>query len=345
MARQRIGIVGCGSVARWHVGNLLALDEVEIVGLVDPSATNLAAMRRAHPPLASVPAFAGAEEFYEAIPLDAVELNTPHTLHHAQVLAALDRGLHVLCEKPLAVDSAAAREIAARAAATDRTVMVAYQRRCDPAYRFMRRAIESGELGEIRAIAVVCGQNWQPLTVGSWRQDPALSGGGMLMDSGSHLVDALLWLVGRPPVAVAATVDALGSPVDINATATVRFDGGAQGQLTVIGDLPATWIESVLITGSAGVLRYETEPQHPWRTGRLFQYRDGAIAQPLDLPAAPTVDAAWLAAIAGRAPNPAPPEVGVWVAELTEAIYASAREGRVVDLAAPAELTPLAAAS
>jgi predicted dehydrogenase len=332
---QRVGIIGCGSIARWHVQTLLAVEEADIVSLVDPSEATLAQMRRAFPSLAEVPSFATAEELYAAVDLDAVEINTPHTVHYAQVIDAIERGLHVLCEKPLACSPEHAREVARRAAASGLIVTVSYQRRVDPAYRYMRRAIESGELGEIRAANVVCGQHWKKATAGSWRQVPELSGGGMLMDSGSHLVDVLLWLVGQAPIAVAASVDDTGAPVDINTTAMIRFANGAQGQLTIIGDLPTTWIESVIISGTLGVLRYETEPQHPWRTGRLLHYRGDDLVQPLNLDTATSPDAAWLAAIAGQGANPAPPEEGVRVAELTAAIYRAAHERRPVDLVPP----------
>ena len=334
MERLRVGIVGCGLVAGYHARNLLAIEGVEIVGLAEPSETNLAAFRRSVPTLADVPAFADADALLDAVALDAVELNTPHALHHPQVLAALDRGLHVLCEKPLACTPGQARELAERAAASKLTVTVSYQRRVDPAYRYLHRAIAEGEIGEVQTIAVTCGQDWQRLTVGSWRQNPSLSGGGMLMDSGSHFVDVLLWLVGRPAAAVSATVDDVGTPVDINTTALIRFEGGAQGQLATIGNLPAKWIETVLVSGTTGVLGYETEPQHPWRTGRLHHYRDGAIVQPLDLPdAPPSMDAAWVDAIAGRAANPAPPAVAVRIAELTDGIYRAARNRDWTDLA------------
>jgi len=334
MERLRVGIVGCGLVAAYHARNLLSIEGVEIVGLVEPIEQSLAALRRSVPSLAGVPAFASVEEMYDAVALDAVEINTPHALHHPQALDALGRGLHVLCEKPLACSGAQARELAERAAASGLTATVSYQRRVDPAYRYLRRVIEDGEIGEIQTIAVTCGQNWRSLTVGSWRQEPSLSGGGMLMDSSSHLVDVLLWLVGRPATAVSATVDEVGTPVDINATALVRFEGGAQGQLTSIGNLAARWIETVLVSGTDGTLSYETEPQHPWRTGRLHHYQNGSVVQPLDLPEAPpSMDAAWVAAITGGAPNPAPPEVAVRVAELTDGIYRAAKNRDWTDLA------------
>ena len=332
MQRLRIGLVGCGGIARWHASTLLSLADAEIVGLADPSEANLEAMRKENPALAQVPSFSTAEKLYEAVKPEAVEIATPHTMHYNQVVAAIGHGLHVLCEKPLACSPAEARDIAQRAESAGVTVMVSYQRRFDPAYLYMRRVIADGQLGEIRTITITCGQNWRKGTTGSWRQDPALSGGGMLMDSGSHMVDMLLWLVDQKPVAVSAIVDNLGAPVELNSSTTVRFANGAQGQLTVVGDFPTTWLENVLIVGGQGVLRLETEPQHPWRTGRVLHYRDGELVQPLKLPAGQVPDEAWLEAIRGSGPNPAPPEAGLRVAELTTAIYKSGRESHVVTI-------------
>ncbi len=333
-------MIGCGGAASWHASVLLSLEGVEIVGLVDPSQASLARMREYVPSLANVPDFATPEEFYAAVPgVDAVQIITPHTLHYPQVTEAIGRGLHVLCEKPLAVTSEEARDIAASAEVAGVVVTVSYQRRLDPAYTFMRQAIQAGELGEIRTVSIFNGQGWQKGTEGMWRQQPELSGGGMLMDSGSHHIESLLSLAGAPAVSVSGLVDNLGSQVDINSSATIRFANGVQGQITVIGDLPAEWIEHVYVSGTRGVLRYETEPQHPWRTGRVFQYRDGGIVQPLRLPETDNMDQAWLNAIRGVSSNPSPPEVGIQVAELTEAIYRSAQEGRTINLtpsAAPA---------
>lgn len=333
MQPVRIGMIGCGGAASFHARTLLSLEGVEIVALADPSQASLDNMRRVNPSLAGAPDFPSDRGLYDAVEVDAVEVISPHSLHHPQVMEAVRRGKHALCEKPLAISSEEAREIRAAAEAAGVVVTVSYQRRLDPAYTYMRRAIESGELGELRSVSIINGQAWQGGTQGSWRQRPELSGGGMLMDSGSHHVESLLSLAGARARSVSALVDNLGSPVDTNSAATISFANGVQGQLTVIGDLPATWIEQVLVTGTKGILRYETEPQHPWRTGRLSQWREDGIFQPLELPDTEGMDAAWVAAIRGEGPNPSPPEVGVRVAELTEAIYRSAREGRVVELA------------
>lgn len=332
MRRVRVGVIGCGSAATGHAATMAGLEGFEIVALADPSEDNLVRFRSRVPPVATLPAFADAEAMFDAVELDAVTVVTPHTLHYPIVMKAIERNLHVLCEKPLTCQVDQAQDIEAAADAAGVTVMVRYQRRFFPAYVYMRQAIESGEIGEPRSISVYCGQHWLQGTAGRWRQDPALSGGGMLMDSGSHLADMFLWLIGRPVETVSALVDNAGSPVDINTAATVSFAGGVQGQLGVVGDLATTWVESVAVSGSEGLLRYENVPQHPWRMGRVTHYRDGGMYEPLRFPDGPEVHGAWLAAIRGEGPNPSPPAAGIRVAQLSEAIYRSAREGATVRL-------------
>jgi predicted dehydrogenase len=328
----RVGIIGCGGAATWHALTLANSAEFEVVGLADPSKANLERFRSRVPLLAETPAFDSAEQLFENAELDAVSVITPHTLHYPIVMNAIKRNLHVLCEKPLVCESEHARDILRAADTAGVTVMVSYQRRLDPAYRYMHETITSGALGELRSVVVSCGQRWLENTKGTWRQDPALSGGGMLMDSGSHLVDALLWLVEAPVESVYALVDNAGSPVDINTTATLAFAGGIQAQLSVVGDLATQWMETVIVCGTDGVLRYDVDPQHPWRTGQVLRFHGREATRPLELRQGPDIHEAWLAAIRGEAPNPSPVASAVRVAELTEAIYRSAREQASVRL-------------
>jgi len=331
-ANIRVAMVGCGAVARWHASTLYRIPGVEIVALVDPSQENLNAMVKWIPQLSNVPTFSGPEEMFKAIGPDAVEICTPHTLHYEHVVMALEHGAHVLCEKPLACSVEHAQDIKQRAQDAGKVVMVSYQRRLDPGYNYIKNAITSGEIGDIQTISVICCQAWKKGTTGTWRQNPELSGGGMLMDSGSHLADVLLWLTSQPVESVYATVDNCDTPVDINSTSTIKFANGTQAQFTVNGNLPITWIEEVLIIGTEGILKYESDPQHPWRTGRITHSKDGNLIQPLRLQMYSSPDEAWIAAIRGEGENPSPPDAGVRVAELTTAIYESARTGQAVKI-------------
>lgn len=330
MDTLRVGIVGCGNASVGHVATLNSIEGVQVVGLADPNDANRERMKHSVPGLCDIPEFDNPDDMYSALPLDAVLIVTPHTLHHPQIMQAVNQGLHVLCEKPLTCEPEHAREIEMTASSAGVTVMVSYQRRYYSAYTYMREAIREGALGELEAVSIQCGQRWKTGTAGLWRQNPKLSGGGMLMDSGSHLVDALMWLIDRPIESVYAVVDNLGTPVDINTTASVNFEGGIQGQIAVLGNLPTTWVEHVLVTGTEGVLWYEIEPQHPWRVGRVQHYRNGHIEQPINLREGPGPDRAWIATIQGKMENPAPPSAGFNVALLTSLIYRSASEGQLI---------------
>lgn len=334
MDRLRVGILGCGAVAGFHAVRLAALEEVQIVGLVDPNPQSIDRLRQ-RVSLDGVPAFASPDDLYQSVELDAVVVATPHTLHRPLILGALERGLHVLCEKPLACTPEETREIADAAAASGLTVTVGYQRHFDPGYVYMRELIDRGDLGELRAVSITAGQNWNHWTQTGWRQLPELSGGGMLMDTGSHMVDVLCWLVGTPPLEVHAIVDNRGRPVDIDTTATIAFEGGVQAQLTVLGDAPFTWLESVVVTGTKAALRYENDPQHPWRPGRVSRLSEEAETRPLNLrTGGEDVVTAWISTIRGERENPTPPAAAVKVAELTRAILEAGERARASDAGA-----------
>jgi predicted dehydrogenase len=156
----------------------------------------------------------------------------------------------------------------------------------------------------------------------------------MLMDTGSHIVDVLCWLVGRPFVDVHALVSHRGRPVDIDTTALIAFEGGVQAQLAVLGGLPFRHLESVVVSGTKAALRYENDPQYPFRQGSVTRYSEDSETRPLNLRAgAGEVVKAWVAAIRGERENPCPPSAGVRVAELTHAILEAGREAPETEVA------------
>lgn len=327
MQELRVGILGCGRrVAGFHARPLAALKGVRIAGLVDTSPESIENLREVVP-LDGVPEFGSPSDLYDNVELDAVLVSTPHTMHHPMVMDALKRGLHVLSEKPLACSPEEAQEIAGTAAESGLTVMIAYQRRFDPAYVHLREAIAAGDLGELLSVAVTVGQRWGAGPRTGWRQNVELSGGGMLMDTGSHLVDVLCWLVDRPFVSVRALQDNRGKAVDIDTTALIAFEGGVQGTLSVLGGMPFRHLESVIVSGTKAAFRYENDPQYPFRPGSLTRYADDSAAQPLGMRGgALEVVSAWIATIRGERENPCPPSAGVSVAALTDAIVRAARQ-------------------
>jgi predicted dehydrogenase len=130
------------------------------------------------------------EAMLEEEELDVITITTPHTLHAEQLLAGLDNDLHVLCEKPLCTDLEDAKEIVRRVEASDRTVMLGFQRHLDTAFREAREYWHQDD-HEPKFINAEVTQDWIDAVGGSWKADTGLSGGGQLYDTGSHIVGSV----------------------------------------------------------------------------------------------------------------------------------------------------------
>ena len=182
------------------------MGECEVVGLCDVSGESIERVqerhREQHPHIVDVPVFEDYQEMLDKVEMDAVEISTPHTLHFEQIVAALDKGLHVLTEKPMVCTVDHAHQVIDKAEETGKVLMISYQRHLGAQYRFVRNQIMAGELGEIQFISALQDQQWYQGTIGLWRQKLSLSGGGQLNDSGSHLLDIVLWMTGLEVVEV-----------------------------------------------------------------------------------------------------------------------------------------------
>jgi predicted dehydrogenase len=229
--KLRIGIIGMGLVAATgHVPDSRGTGRAEVVAAARRSADRLAMAKRE----LEIPAtYTDWREMLAHEELDAVVVSTPHDQHVEPTVAALERGLHVLLEKPLATSVADAQTILRAAQQSDRVVMMAVNRRGDPVWRTAQRLLAAGDIGRVRQVtAVMCGdlrvfrevgplapelQQWLDsmsemrrtyaldiITPGSWRQDAQQMGGDMLADTGSHTIDLLFWLAGASAVEVMA---------------------------------------------------------------------------------------------------------------------------------------------
>ena len=220
----RIGIIGAGGMARAHMRQLFQIPGVSITALCD---TNPAAFEKAkaqHPEqFETVFTTADYAELLARDDVDAVIIATPHTLHTEHGMAAIEAGKHTLIEKPMVCSVPDAHTILERLKSFDKIFALAYQRHAQGPFRYMQQQISSGEMGAVTFISALQCQGWKKGTAGSWRQDLGLSGGGQINDSGSHLLDILLWVTGLTVAEVAAFMDNMGTPVDINSALAFRF--------------------------------------------------------------------------------------------------------------------------
>ncbi|MBV9848378.1 MAG: Gfo/Idh/MocA family oxidoreductase [Armatimonadetes bacterium] len=319
----RVGMIGVGGIAQGHVQRLLTLPEVEIVALADASEQSLERTRGRHGEgVAQAQTFADYREMLEKARPDAVVICTPHTQHFQQAADSLDAGAHVLIEKPMVNRVTDAHALLKKIDETKKVVGLAYQRHTDGRFRYIREKIASGEFGPVQFINALQQQGWAKGTKGSWRQDPALSGGGQINDSGSHLLDIILWTTGLAPEKVAAFMDNRGTPVDINSAISVKFTNGAQGTISVVGDA-AGWYEDITIWCDRGsfYVRNSSAFQVQGTDGKMF------TPETADMPASTDVDTNFIHAIEGTEEVAAPPTCGLRTIELTEAAWESAGKG------------------
>ncbi|MGF6939857.1 putative dehydrogenase [Paraburkholderia sp. UCT70] len=174
--------------------------------------------------------------------IDAVAIVTPNHLHAPVATAFLEAGIHVICDKPLAVSLAEGEALAKLAQSKKRLFALTHTYSGYPLVRHARELVERGELGEIRVVQVEYAQDWlaEPVETGGanrqagWRTDPALAGpAGCLGDIGTHAYQLAAFVTGMMPRALSAELHTFvpGRRVDDHVQAMLRYANGARGML------------------------------------------------------------------------------------------------------------------
>lgn len=230
MTRIRTALVGAGVIARQHgvVIDQLA-DRLELVAVVDRDAAKGQELAAKH----GGAVFATLEEAFAAGPVELVVVCTPTGAHGEIAIEALERGAHVIIEKPAEITVERANQILAAQERTGRIVSVISQHRFDPSTEIVLEKIRAGELGRITSgVAAIDwwrGQSYYDS--GDWRGTWALDGGGALMNQGVHTVDLLVAALGRPVEVFGYTATNAHERIEVEdvAAAVVRFESGALG--------------------------------------------------------------------------------------------------------------------
>ncbi|MGQ9524955.1 MAG: Gfo/Idh/MocA family protein [Armatimonadota bacterium] len=321
--KVRIGFIGVGGIAHGHVDRLKKRPEVSIVAMADPSPESIARIKDRQG-LQDVPAFSDYQDMLAKVEMDGVVIASPHTLHFEQIMACLDNGCHVLTEKPMVCTQDHAKKVLAKAEEKQKILMISYQRHYFPEFIYIKDRIQSGALGDLTFVSALQGQDWLRGCRGTWRHTMELSGGGQLNDSGSHLVDIILWVTGLRAAEVFSFIENFDVPVDINSATSIRFTNGALGSISVMGDCPGWW-EDITFLGKEGVMYY--------RNGRLFENiraegRDVVEVSRDKLPAGGDPDNNFIDSILGLDKPKTPGVCGLRVIELTEGAWESAKTGQ-----------------
>ncbi len=318
-------------MARYHIKMMLQQqDTTEIVAICEPSAQQLAASAELFDRVGLPVPAAGPDletllkEFQGE--LDAALIVTPHAFHLKQAMACLESGLDVLLEKPMVINAREARRLIKSTRTTGRLLVVAFPGSLSPQIRLAKEMLQRGDLGVIQGLNGVVWQNWKDITHNTWRQAPKLAGGGFLFDTGAHLLNTTCDLLGEDFAEVAAWLDNRGAPVDILGAVMARTKSGVYVTMHASGDSYPTCASEVLVIGSRGLIRtgiWGERLQVSLSESRGFVYK----LRTVQVPASLGVWEQFLDVRAGKMENPCPPQVGLRMAKLWDAINASSLQG------------------
>lgn len=320
----RAGIIGCGGISHFHIHNIFNNAKTEVVGLCDPYQPSIDKLAEAF--IASgrpvPPSEPDIQQFLKSFDMDVVLIATPHALHYEHTLAALEAGLDVLLEKPMVVNTREALDLIAARDRTGATLVVSFQGSLSPLIRLASAAIKDRRYGELLSVSATVWQNWGPNTAGTWRQNPEHSGGGFIFDTGAHMLNTVADLVNQDFVEVTAWMNNHGRNVETMSVAIAKLESGAYVSLHGCGEtipvcdssLKVFCEEAILTTGA-------------W--GRTLTIQDAGEPEPKTIPFPPasTVWDIFLDVRAGKIENPSPPEVGLRMIRLYDAIRLSAQNG------------------
>jgi predicted dehydrogenase len=254
--------------------------------------------------------------------VDAAFIITPHALHHDQAKACLEAGVDVLLEKPMVMNAREAESLIETRDRTGRLLVVSFNGSLSPQVRTAVQMLRGGELGPILNISATVWQNWKLLTTGAWRQNPVMSGGGFLFDTGAHMLNTVTDLVGEDFAEVAAWLDNRGAPVDILGAIMARTRSGVLVTMNACGEAIKSCHSDVRVFCTKAILRTGV-----WGEQLEIQHDGEVDLKPVSVPPSLGQWEQFLRVRRGELANPCPPEVGLRMARLWDAIQESARQG------------------
>ncbi len=255
MKKVRIGVIGLGGMGQAHITSIKSLPEAELTAVCDVNKEITEKTSEEH----KVPAFSRYEELLESNLVDAVLIATPHYSHPEAGIASMSRGIHCLCEKPIAVSVGEADRLVKSAKENKVIFAVMYQQRTLPEIRLATEIIGSGRLGKIRRTCMITPtyRNQAYYDSAGWRATWKGEGGGVLINQAPHGID-LFMLLGGLPAKVTARVRTRAHRIEVEdeADALLEYSDGSFGYFyTTTNEVPSTTLME--ISGDKGKLVYQ----------------------------------------------------------------------------------------
>lgn len=344
--KLRVGIIGLG-MGKGHVRGYQSHEAAEVVALADVDETRLAAVGKE---FGVANLYADAHEMLAAEKLDVVSVATPNKFHCPLAVAALKAGCHVLCEKPMAMNAAEARDMLAAATQAGKRLMINFSFRFTEQSWALKKQVDSGILGDIYFARTQWLRRRGMPGFGGWFGQKALAGGGPLIDLGVHRLDLALWLMGYPkPVWVmGSTYNPIASEaarrqgkkfdVEDFAVGLVKFENGATLEIEAswAANIKERELMSTRLLGTAGGLLQRNCAEGYQFEAEIYLEREGCQFDMALHPPVPGVKGAmhhFIDSIVNDTPHTATGEEGLIVMQVLDAIYESAAKGEPVRLA------------
>jgi predicted dehydrogenase len=342
MSKVRFGVIGAGGIAtRRTIPGMLEASNCELAAVMDVTdAERIAAT------FGVSRAYDDVDHLLADPDVQAVYIASPANLHDEQIIAAAEAGKHVLCEKPLTLTVRQAERAVAVCERNGVFLQEGYMMKFHGAHTMVHRLIEEGRLGDLVYLRAQL-SCWYPPIEGAWRQDPETGGGGSLIDMATHLYDLLEYFAGPVRRVVAFTGNLVQDYKSEDAATTLlEFESGAHATVDTffcirdesvrtrleiygsrgsiltegtIGQSTGGTMEGILGLGEAG---YDAEQSKD--VERTFEQIPFPSVNPY------TLECEYFAGciLAGRPPEINDAENALRILRLTEAAYASSRDGR-----------------
>ena len=332
--RVQVGILGVGAVTQViHLPMFSERPDVDVVAVSDPDGLKAEALATRF----EVPRVLSDEEILTDGEVQAAVICAPNHLHESLAVEALERGKHVLVEKPLAMSGEGVRRVLDTAAASGRHLAVGMHHRFRPDVGALAAFVAGGELGDIYAVRANSLTRKLPDVRSTWRQRPEEAGGGALMDLGVQILDLAFWLVDYPRI-TRVTAVFRGGEAEVEEAATVfavsesgiafsvevswnLFAEADRHRARVMGTEGSGSLPPLDIHKQLGGRPMDVTPRQPKTRGGENRFQN-AYRRLLDQ---------FVRAVLGESEVPAPVEQ-VHLMEVIAAAYRSAREGREIHL-------------
>ncbi|MFC1479437.1 Gfo/Idh/MocA family protein [Planctomycetota bacterium] len=323
MSTYKIGFIGCGGMARGqHLPGFTSVENAEVNAVTEPSENSVKLLEeKCSESGIEIPhLYSDYKEMLEHEDLDIVGIFTPHTQHYFQAADSLAKGCHVLVEKPMVTTPAQARSLKKKSEESGKVLSIAYPGAFSLHHSALRKYIESGKAGRITMVlAHVMQGGWKNGTKGKWRQNPDLSGGGQFYDTGSHLINSLIWILNDEVKEVTGFISREETPVDVNGAVSLYFKSGVIASVLIGGHSSTSCVENIVFYGEQATLSTGI-----WG-GRFEAVDKQGNAATQETEQEVSLQQTFIDVVDGKRENPAPVEFGIYLADFMEKLYSNVK--------------------